>query len=61
LKEVNEKMKITKNGNKVTLEFELEEKGHPSASGKTTVLYSSKGFLWQEGLGVNLTVCKSKK
>jgi len=54
-------MKITKNGNKVTLEFELEEKGHPSASGKTTVLYSSKGFLWQEGLGVNLTVCKSKK
>lgn len=54
-------LKITKNGNKVTVEFELEREGHPSASGKTTVLFSTKGFVWEQGLGLNLTVLKSKR
>jgi hypothetical protein len=52
-------MKITKNDNKLTIEVELEA-GHPSSTGKTTILYSSGGFKYEQGVGVSLNVIKAK-
>lgn len=55
-------MKLEREGNILKIEIELGE-GRPSSTGKTTVLYSSGGFQWnsEKGVGINLTVCKSKK
>jgi len=54
-------MKIIKNGNKLTLEIELDPTGKPSSTGKTTILYSSGGFKYEQGIGVSVNVVKSKR
>jgi len=53
-------MKVVRNGNKVTIEFELGS-GYTSSTGKSTILFTSGGFKWIEGLGINLTVLKSNR
>lgn len=52
-------MEVKKEGNKVTITIELQPP-RPSSTGKTTILYTSKGFRWLEGMGINLTILKSK-
>lgn len=52
-------MKAQIQGNKLTIEVELDPKGRPSKSGRSLVVYSSEGFVpLENGLKVNLTVIK---
>jgi len=53
-------MNVAKEGNKVVITVELGE-GYISSSGKSTILYTSHGFQWDQGIGVNLTILKSKR
>ena len=53
-------MEIKKDGDKLTIVVDLDPKGHPSSTGKTTILFSSRGFQWEQDLGINLTIVKSK-
>ena len=53
-------MEVKKEGNKLTITVELDPKGRPSSTGKTTILYTSSGFKYQEDVGINLTIIKSK-
>lgn len=56
-------MKVSKKGSVLTIEIELEEKGHVSKTGKSTILASSNGYQWFDdlGLGVSVNVLKSKR
>jgi len=44
-------MEVKKDGQKVTIAVELEKQGYPSCTGKTTVLFTSGGFCWVQGMG----------
>jgi hypothetical protein len=56
-------MQATLKGRRLTIVVEIEKEGHQSSTGKSTLLYSSGGFQWPEGLGVgiSLNVIKSKR
>lgn len=49
--------------NTLVITCPLDPKGHPSKSGKTTILFSSGRFCWNsEGIGVSpIHVCKSNR
>lgn len=53
-------MKTRREGNKLTIEVELDPKGRPSSTGKSLVVYSSQGFVPIEGgdMRINLTIIK---
>lgn len=53
-------MDVKKEGNKVTITVELEAP-RLSSTGKSQILYTSKGFQYTEGIGINLTIIKSKR
>lgn len=55
-------MKAVLNGNKLTIEVEIDPKGQPSKSGKSVVVYSSGGFvpILNGELRVNLSIIKKK-
>ena len=56
-------MKASKTGTKVILEFDIDETGRDSATGKNKVNYTTGGFDWTSlpGFGINLTIIKSKR
>jgi hypothetical protein len=54
-------LNVKREGNKVTITIELFKEPYTSSTGKSTILYTSKGYQWQEGLGINLTIIKSKR
>ena len=54
-------LNMKREGNKVTITIELFKEPYTSSTGKSTILYTSKGYQWQEGLGINLTIIKSKR
>jgi hypothetical protein len=51
-------LEATKTRNKVVLEFEIDENGRPSKTGKTKVHYTTGGFDYAslKGYGINLNV-----
>lgn len=52
-------MNVKREGNRLTIEVELDPKGRPSSTGRSMVVYSSGGFVpIENGLKVNLTVIK---
>lgn len=53
-------MEVKREGDTVTITVKLG-KGEPSSTGKSTILYTSKGFQWAEGLGISLNIIKSKR
>jgi len=54
-------LNVKREANKVTITIELFKEPYPSSTGKSIILYTSKGYQWQEGLGINLTIIKSKR
>jgi len=54
-------MKVERVGNKVTITVDLTDKPRLSSTGKSYILYTSHGFQWIEGIGINLTIIKSKR
>jgi len=56
-------MMVVRKGSKLTITVLLDEKGKPSSTGKSTILYSSGGFQWPEGagVGISINVIKSKR
>jgi len=54
-------LNVKREGNKVTLTVELFAQPYTSSTGKSTILYTSKGYQWIENMGINLTIIKSKK
>lgn len=53
-------MDIKKEGDTVTITAKLDN-GVTSSTGKSTILFSSHGFQWAQGLGINLIVIQSKR
>jgi hypothetical protein len=54
-------LNVKREGNKVTITVELFTQPYTSSTGKSTILYTSKGYQWIENMGINLTIIKSKK
>ena len=54
-------MQVKKDGNKVVITLDLFKEPYTSSTGKSTILFTSKGFQWVEGIGINLTIIKSKR
>ena len=55
-------MTLTKQGNKLTIEIELvpESQAPLSSTGKSKIAYTSKGFKFEQGLGVSLNIIHAK-
>ena len=57
-----ENIDIKKKGNKITIVVEIDEKGRPSSTGKSTILYTTGGYSRIEGdIGISMTVIRYKK
>jgi hypothetical protein len=55
-------MTVKRTNDTVTITVKLFATSYPSSTGKSEILFTSKGFQWHEGgLGVNLTIIKSKR
>jgi len=54
-------MTVKQQGNTITITIQLFKEPYPSSTGKSIILYTSKGFQWHNGIGVNLTIIKSKR
>lgn len=56
-------MTLTKTGNKLTIELDLipEAQAPLSSTGKSKIAYTSKGFKFEQGLGVSLNIIHSKR
>jgi len=54
-------MEVKRVGDKPTITVELSKEGTPSSTGKSVILYSSRGFQWVEGLGISLNIIRSKR
>lgn len=54
-------MEVKREGNRLTITVELTDNPQPSSSGKTLMLYTTHGFLWQpDGTGISLNIVKHK-
>lgn len=47
-------------GNKLIIELDLESK-NLSKSGKTFMLATSNGFMWEEGIGISYNIVRKKE
>lgn len=58
-----EKMEVKQAGDRLTIEVTLSKESRPSKTGKSTLLYTSRGYQWFNdlGLGISLNIIKSKK
>jgi len=54
-------MQVKKEGNQIVITIDLFKEPYTSSTGKSIILYTSKGFQWVEGMGINLTIIKSKR
>jgi hypothetical protein len=54
-------MTVKRTNDTVTITVKLFANSYPSSTGKSEIVFTSKGFQWYEGLGVNLTIIKSKQ
>lgn len=57
------KMTITKQGNKAVIELDLTPEGQAplSTTGKSKIAYTSRGFKFEQGLGVSINIIYSKR
>ena len=54
-------MKVERDGNRVKIEIVLNTENPPvSSTGKSYVLFTSKGFKWYGDIGISLTVIKMR-
>jgi len=55
-------MKVKREGNKVTIEVELNTTNPPpSSTGKSLILFTSHGYQWHQDIAINLTIIKKRK
>ena len=54
-------MNVKQEADTVTITVKLFKKPYPSSTGKSIILYTSKGFQWHNEIGINLTIIKSKR
>ena len=54
-------MEIKQDGRKITLNFEVDKDGKDSSTGKSTIMFTTRGFARIDSeLSVNVTVIKRK-
>jgi len=54
-------VKVERDGNRVKIEIVLNTENPPvSSTGKSYVLFTSKGFKWYGDIGISLTVIKMR-
>lgn len=58
-----DRLKVSKEGNKLTIVVDLAADPQPSKSGKSLIYYTSGGFVYSDklGVGINLTILKAKE
>jgi len=49
---MSENMKVEKQGNTLTIKVQLDAKGRPSSTGKSTILFTSHGYAWMHALHI---------
>jgi len=54
------KLEIKGNKGVLTIEFNLNNTGELSKSGKTYILDSSHGFVWEQGVGISYNIVKKR-
>lgn len=59
---MSENIKISKTGSHVIIEVDINEVNPPdSGSGRSKVVFTSHGWKFAEGIGINLNIIKSKR